>query len=108
MSYFYSKLVTIEEIWEELSSLDLSIPERKHLAELLDSSLHHTILDAILSELSDQDKKVFLSNLSENDHSKIWSFLNGKVDNIEEKIKKTAEDLKSELKKDLKEVKRTK
>ncbi len=103
--FFYSHLVEIESLIVELDKLDLSDEQRVHLASLIDSSLHHTILDAVLSELAPVDKKIFLTHLQENDHSKIWKFLNEKVENIEDKIKKTAGDLKEELKKDLKEAK---
>lgn len=102
---FYTHLIEIESIIIELDKLDLSQEQKIHLTGLIDSSLHHTILDAVLSELSDSDKRVFLNNLKEDDHSKIWKFLNEKVDNIEEKIKKTADDLKSEIHQDLKEAK---
>lgn len=108
MTYFYSNLITLESVLEELNSLDLSGEQKTHLATLLDSSLHHTILDAILSELGDHDKQVFLKSLNENDHVKIWGFLNEKVENIEDKIKKAADELTSELHKDLKKAKQTK
>lgn len=106
MKYFYSHLTEIESIVTELDKLDLSSEQKAHLASLVDSSLHHTILDAVLSELSLTDKKTFLNHLEEDDHSKIWEFLNKKVDNIEGKIKKAAKDLKAELHHDLKETKR--
>ncbi|OGE19049.1 hypothetical protein A3D83_00100 [Candidatus Daviesbacteria bacterium RIFCSPHIGHO2_02_FULL_41_10] len=105
MKYFYTHLIEIESIIVELDKLDLSDDQRIHLTGLIDSSLHHTILDAVLSELKPVDKRIFLTHLQENDHSKIWKFLNEKVENIEDKIKKTAGDLKEELKKDLKEAK---
>lgn len=108
MKQFYSHLIEIESIVLELDKFDLSEEEKIHLAQLIDSSLHHTILDAILSELKEEDKRIFLRHIHENDHDKIWQFLNGKVDNIEERIKKTADDLKKELHKDLKETKRVK
>lgn len=108
MKYFYSHILQIESIIMELDKMDLSLEERMHLASLIDSSLHHTILDAILSELSDEDKRAFLHHLKENDHEKIWKFLTEKVDNIEDKIKKAADDLKDELHEDLKEAKREK
>ncbi len=104
MKYFYSHLIEIESLATELDKLDLSKEQKAHLADLVDSSLHHTVLDAVLSELTETDKKVFLNHLRENDHSKIWHFLNEKVDNIEDKIKKAADDLKDELHKDLKEA----
>lgn len=104
MKTFYSHLIEVESIVLELDKLDLSDEEKIHLASLVDSSLHHTILDAILSELSEEDKKTFLQHVHEDNHDKIWKFLNERVDNIEDKIKKAAEDLKDQLHKDLQEV----
>lgn len=103
-TFFYSHLIEIESIIVELDKLDLSSEQKVHLTSLIDSSLHHTILDAILSELSASDKRVFLNHLKGKEHSKIWQFLNGRVDNVEEIIKKAAEQLKLQLHKDLKEA----
>lgn len=107
MKQFYSHLIEIESITLELDKLDLSEDQKYYLASLVDSSLHHQVLDAVLSELSDSDKRVFLQHLNEDDHDKIWKFLNEKVDNIEEKIKNAAEDLKRQLHDDLKKAKKT-
>lgn len=84
--------------------MDLSPKERLHLISLVDSNIHHEILDLILSELSPTDKKTFLAHLASEDHDKVWKLLQDKVENIEEKIKKTAEDIKRQLHKDIKEV----
>lgn len=108
MKHFYSHLIEIESIEIELDKMDLTKEQKMHLAGLVDSSLHHTILDAVLSELGPQDKKVFLEHLEENDHNKIWQFLNDHVNKIEDKIKKAADDLKQELHKDIKEAKKEK
>lgn len=108
MKQFYSRLMEIESIIVELDKLDLSQDQRHHLANLVDSSLHNTILDAILAELNDQDKRAFLNYLNEDDHEKIWKFLNERVENIEDKIKNVAEDLKVQLHKDLKKAKKIK
>lgn len=106
MKYFYTHLIEIESVITELDKMDLSKEEKLYLAKLLDDSLHHTILDAIFSELSEEDKRIFISHLTEGKHDKIWKFLNEKVDGVEEKIKKVAEDLKKELHEDLQEVKK--
>lgn len=82
--------------------------KKLHLAKLVDSSLHHTILHAIFSELNDEDKRVLVKHISENNHEKIWNLLNEKVDKVEDKIRKVAEDLKAELHKDIKEAKKIK
>ena len=102
---FYDHLVEAESLIVELDSLDLTSEQKIHLTSLIDSSLHSTILDAILSELSNQDKVAFIKHLEEDDQEKIWKFLNSKVENIENKIKKTSEDLKYHLHEDLKKSK---
>lgn len=104
--FFYNHLIEIDSIIIELDKVDLSKEQKQHLSELLDSSLHHTILDAVLSELTEDDKKVFLKHVHDGDNEKIWEFLNGKIDHIEDKIKKAAEDLKVELHRDLKGAKK--
>jgi len=105
-TYFYSHLITFDSIVADLENLDLSKEEKKQLLSLAHSNLHHAIINTILSELSQNDKKTFLRNLAMDDHKKIWNHLNEKIQKIEEKITKTAEGLKAELKKDFKSIKR--
>ncbi len=85
--------------------MGLSDEQKTHLIGLIESNLHHVILDAILSELSSEDKKKFLEHVAREKHGEIWDLLRDKVDNIEEKIVKAADDLKRELHEDIKEVK---
>lgn len=103
--HFYSNIIEIDSLIIELNQMELSIDEKKYLIDLLHSNLHHAILDTILSELSEEDKKVFLTHLSGDKHDKIWNHLKEKIENVESKIKKTAEDLKKELHKNIKEIK---
>lgn len=105
---FYSHIIEIESLIIELDQMGLSLEQKHNLAQLLDSSLHHTIIDAVLSELSDSDKQIFLDLLNEDDHGKIWDHLNQKVDHIEDKIKLAAENLKQDMHKDIKHAKRFK
>lgn len=104
--HFYSHLVDIESLKIELEEMDLSKKEKSHLIEIIESSVHHVIIDAVLSQLqSEKDKKMFLQHLISDKHNKIWELLNTRVENIEEKIKKAAGDLKTKLHKDIKETK---
>lgn len=103
--HFYSHIVETESIVIKLNQMDLAEEEKAHLLALIDSNLYHTILDAILSELSDEDKKNFLRHLASEDHGKVWELLNEKVKDIENKIKKASDDLKKQLLKDIKEAK---
>ncbi len=108
MLQFYTHLIEYESIIVELDQLDLSTEEKKHLAQLADSTIHSNILDVILAQLSEAERTEFLKQLQENDHRQIWHFLNERVDAVEEKIKKSAEDLKKELRKDIAEAKEKK
>lgn len=104
--YFYSHLVEIESIIVELNQMDIGEKEKQHLLSLAESNLHHVILESILSELSEEDKKIFLVHLALDEHDKIWHHLKGKIENIEEKIKTTGEELKKELHKDIDDSKK--
>ncbi|KKQ74120.1 MAG: hypothetical protein US96_C0040G0012 [Candidatus Woesebacteria bacterium GW2011_GWB1_38_5b] len=101
--HFYEEVVETSSISLALADMDLTHEERKHLIELVEDNLHHAILDAVLSELSDKDKEEFLILYARQDDEKIWKLLRERVDNIEEKIKKTADDLKKELHRDIEE-----
>lgn len=103
--HFYSHIIETSSISLELGSMNLSKEERIHLMTLMDATMHNVILDVILSELSDEDKKIFLTHLSSNNHDKIWEHLKKKIVNIEDKIKKAAGELRNELYKDIKEAK---
>lgn len=102
--YFYSQIIDTSILSLELGDMDITSEERLHLISLIDSNIHHEILDLILSELKPTDKKKFLMHLSDEDHDKVWELLNNKVENIEEKIKNAAESLKKELHRDIKEI----
>jgi hypothetical protein len=105
MKHFYSHLIEYESLIVELDQLELSEKERHHLAQLADSNLHHTVLEAILSELNEEDKLIFLDHLKNQKHDKIWQLLNEKVDGVEEKIKRSAHELKEEMKEAIREAK---
>lgn len=106
MKYFYTKYLFLEEFLAEFHTLDLSKEEKSHLSYLVDSSLHHVILDEILSNLKVEDKNIFLNLLKENPSSeKLMEFLNSKVEGIEEKIKKVSGELIKEMHEDVKKAK---
>ena len=104
--HFYSHIIETSTLSIELGEMDLSKDERIHLISLIETNIHHAVLDAILSELSEEDKKIFLSHLAAEDHDKVWKHLRKNIKNIEEKIKKAAESIKEELHKDIQEAKR--
>ncbi len=105
--YFYSNIIDISSITIEIADMEMTPEERRHLISLAESNMHHTILDTILSELSDEDKKEFLKHVRDDKHEHIWKLLKEKVNGIEEKITNAAHDLKTELHKDIEETKKS-
>ncbi len=105
MAYFYSHIVEIETVTSKLDEMNLKDDHKKHLTQLVDSTIHHTVLDIILSRLSDADKKIFLEKLAENPSDKeLLNFVTTKVGGIEGEIKKAVKELKEELHADIKEA----
>jgi hypothetical protein len=103
--HFYTDIIDTSTLSLELGLMDLTKEERIYLISLIDSNIHQAVLDLVLSELSEEDKKVFLMHVASSSHDKVWKLLKEKTKNIEVKIKKTAEDLKAELHRDIKDVK---
>ncbi len=107
MKYFYSHLIEINNLTSSLDELNLKDDHKKHLGSLIDSHVHHTVMDVILSELSAEDKMLFLKKVSEDpEDQKLWEFLNEKTEKIEDKIKKAVSELKEELHEDIAESKK--
>lgn len=105
--HFYSSVVDINEVIVELDGLDLNRSEKKELAELAHLNLHTAIIDAVLSQLTDTDKKIFLELLAGDEHEKIWKHLNEKVEKIEEKITMAGDQVKKELREDINILRKT-
>lgn len=104
IKHFYSYHVEIDSIVLEIESLPIEKHEKKHLIELAESQIHHAILDSILSDLSNEDKKTFLSHVNSKNHEKTWKFLNSTLKNVEKKIIAAANGVKRELLADIKEL----
>ncbi|KKS13417.1 hypothetical protein A2617_03450 [Candidatus Daviesbacteria bacterium RIFOXYD1_FULL_41_10] len=105
MKYFYSHIIEIESVLVKLDEIDLSNDQKKHLAHLVDSTIHQTVLDLILSKLSKSDRRTLVAKMKENPEDKdLMKFVKEKVENIEEEIKNTVQDLKEELHMDIREA----
>ncbi|KKS68923.1 hypothetical protein A3A14_03360 [Candidatus Daviesbacteria bacterium RIFCSPLOWO2_01_FULL_43_38] len=115
MSRFYAHIVEIESLIIALDELDLSTEQKSQLAELVDSTIHHTVLDIIFSKLSEEDKAVFAARLqadpddeqgSSKKNKELMKFVNDKVEGIEDEITEAVRKLKEELHEDIKEAKK--
>lgn len=98
---FYSHLVEIKFLYEELDTLDLSDNEKDELKHHVHSSVHYVALDIVLSELTPDHKKKFIEHLNSKNHNELWKHLLENSENIEEKLKagilKTAHEFKEEI-----------
>ena len=103
--HFYSHLVQTESVYIELDSLDMTDEQKKHLIQVFESTMHHHVLDTILSELNEEDKKQFVSHLEKDDHESVWNVLKSAMTDAEKKIKTVKEELIIELRNDIKRQK---
>lgn len=103
--HFYSHLVETTDITLEIAGMDLAPDERVHLISLMEANIHSVVIKSVLKELPKEEKKVFLKNLVEEDHEKIWQHLKKTSKGVEEKIRLSLEGLKKELLNDVKNAK---
>ena len=102
--HFYSHLVSKEDIHQKLELLDVTTAEKNHLFVIIQSSLHHVVVDAVLSELSEDKKHVFLSHVVAENNDDVWEVLRTSIQDPEKKILSAIEKLQQELVEDILEV----
>lgn len=98
---FYSHLVELGSLHTALDERGLSAKERDELVIIVEEHIHIIVLDVALSELTNTDKKHFLTHMRHNRHNDAWEFLKEKTENIENKIKERVADLLQEFHKDI-------
>ena len=106
--YFYESLTETSDISLELGELELSPDERVHLISLAKANIHSVIVNTVLLNLSEEDKKIFLKNLVSQNHEETWKHLKNSTADIEEKITTAIDEVKKELKKDIKAARKIK
>lgn len=102
-NHFYSHLIEIDSLTQELSALNLKKHEQNELLSIVRVHVHHVAVDTILSELSEDQKTNFLNHLQNGKHDKTWRHINNHIDNAEVKIKKAVDKLLLELRGDIKD-----
>lgn len=104
-THFYSFLIEKTEITLELADLDLTKQERVHLISLIDANIHSSVIKLVLDNLDKENKKIFVKNLSENNHEKIWTHLRNNLEDIEGSIRQIILETIKELREDIKRTK---
>ena len=106
--HFYTHFIEIDSITSALDEMDLDPQEKQELILIVESHIHQVVVDTVLSELPEEDKKMFLMYLAHNRHDEIWEHLKKNIENAEGKIRKAVDDLKKDLHTDIKETKEKK
>lgn len=106
--HFYSHLVETSDLTLEIANLEVDSKERVHLLSLAQANIHTTVVSEVLSSLKEEDKKIFLKNLSKNDHEKTMKHLNSKIQNVQEKLQKVIDKVKKELLEDVRQAQKLK
>ena len=104
IKHFYTHLIQVNDITLDLGDVEMSKEERLHLLSLLDANIHATVMHTVLSELPTGEKKIFLTNLVENNHDKILKHLRMHINDLDIKITNAADKLISEMRNDIKLV----
>lgn len=104
MKHFYAHIIDLDDLHREFQILDLTDDEKNHLIVVIESSLHHVVIDVLLTELPEEHKENFLHHLAKNDHDSIWKVLKEAIQEPEERIRYALDKLKKELIKDIRDV----
>lgn len=105
INYFYSHLISFESLETDLDTLNLTKQEKQQLMDIAHTHTHQQIIESILSQLSEEDKKKFLELLAYGEDEKIWQHLNKKVEKIERLITDASKSIEKELREDIKKIK---
>ena len=98
---FYDHLVIREEITVELDKYSLVREEKEELVQLVDETLHHQILNIILTHLPKDQHRGFLEKFHKTPHDE--SLLKY-IKDFEQEIIKEAQKIKRELLSEIKRV----
>lgn len=102
--YFYTHLIEVDSVYTVLDLLDMKTHEREDLMIIIESTIHHVVMDTVMSNLSDEDKKVFLTHVAKDYHDGVWHLLSTKARNVEKKIIKAVDKVKKEFHTDIKKT----
>lgn len=98
---FYTHLISLESIHMAFDDLELHPEHREELLIILESHIHHVVLDLILSKLPEEERKQFMAHLATENHDELWNVINAHIDAAEAHIVLAVEAVKAELHADI-------
>ena len=102
--YFYTHLIEIDTLYTQLDSLTLSSTEKKELILIIETTVHHVVLDIALTHLPHHAKKDFVNHVNSSNHKKAMLLLRSHVADIENIIKKEVAVLVKKFQKDIRKL----
>lgn len=87
MKYFYEEITQLTIITNDFFDKKANKKEVAEIIEIAKSTVHHKVIDHILSELDDQTKEEFIHLLEKNDsHKQNLEELKKHIKDLEEKV----------------------
>ncbi len=105
MLVFYERFIEIKPLEEEISTLAISEEEKNNLHFMIAEILHHHTLDTILDQLNEDDKKLFLQAVHQNEEMTIATILKDKITNYEKVLKEKLQQVQSEILEEIRRIK---
>lgn len=99
--HFYTHLIEIDTLYTQLDSLTLTTTEKQELILIIETTVHHIVLDIVLTRLPEHAKKDFMKHVNSSNHKKAMLLLRSHVADIENTIKKEVAVLKKKFQKDI-------
>ncbi len=102
---FYDYLIVLDEVESEIKATAKTREEKEELWQIVDETLHHRIMDVILSRLPRESHEEFLEKFTQSPHDRqLISYLREKIkDDVEviihEEIAKLKKEILSEIRK---------
>lgn len=99
-------LMEQDSLLKELGLAEFDAKQQSELFELMMDILEIKVMDAVLSELSDEEKKEFTIILLGENPDAAKEFLNKRIKNLDKKLDDVVKDFKAELVKDISDAKK--
>lgn len=99
MKLFYDHLIIeIDQVYAEIELLTVNEKRKQNLKTIIDETIHHAVLDTILSHLEKRHHQKFLVSFYDSPNDPLHlSFLKSKVEEIEDRIQQTAKELRKNM-----------
>jgi len=104
---FFSHLIEVDPLIMLVEEILQAEKEKLEILDMIDSTLHHRIVDRILQELDEQHHEIFMHEYSQNpSNEEILVFLKKQIPDIEKVICNEAQLTQASLFEDIKKLKK--